>query len=98
LRGGSLKVSEEGRRGVTTTGGERTGGGEATPPEAGTGKGAGTRVGAEGGANGTAAGKPMEGGNDIVRSDAEEAERSSWDKGRCGEAANAAGDATDAVA
>jgi len=96
LRTGSLKFSAEGRRdtagGEMTTAGEETGGGDTPPPKTGT----GGRTG--GGADGIAAGTPTGGGNDIVRSDSEDAERSSWDKGRCGEAAKAAGDATDAGA
>ena len=75
-----------------TTVGEETGGGDATPPKTGT----GGRTG--GGADGIAAGTPIEGGNDIVRSDVEDAERSSWDKGRCGKAAKATEDATNAGA
>ena len=78
--------------GEMTTAGEETGGGDTPPTKTGT----GGRTG--GGADGIAAGTPTGGGNDIVRSDSEDAERSSWDKGRCGEAAKAAGDATDAGA
>ena len=49
------------------------------------------------GADGTATGGLFGDWKDMVRSDAEEADRSSGDKGCIGEAANADADATDAV-
>ena len=59
----------------------------------------GTAVGA--GAAGSAVGKGAAGGviqKDMVRSEAEDPERSSWDKGRSDGTAEASEDATDAVA
>ena len=49
------------------------------------------------GADGTATGGLFGDWKDMVRSDAEEADRSSGDKGCIGEAANADADTTDAV-
>jgi hypothetical protein len=88
LRTGSLKVSE-GQRGtaggVTTNGGEETGGGDLTPP--------GAIHGEEEQAHEE---EPEVEPTGLLWEQAEEAEISSWDKGRRDEAANADADATDA--